>query len=157
MTSHRRPAVDAAVAALGELMAERRRSSMAWVRACDLTMAQLHVLAILHESGAMTVGALAEALSISAPSVSAVVDRLEERGVAVRERSEDDRRTVHVSLTAEGRRFAEELHGLGTDVFRQVLAELSDADLGDMVRIAGLLREASARVAQRSRRAAAAS
>jgi DNA-binding MarR family transcriptional regulator len=143
VSAPRRPAVEAALAALGELIAERRRSSMAFLRCCDLSMAQLHVLATLHEHGEMSVGALAEALSISAPSASAVVDRLVERDMLRRERSEDDRRTVRVSLSDSGRRFTEQVHGLGAEQFRGILGRLADADLRELVRLAGLLREAT--------------
>lgn len=132
--------------ALGELVAERRRSSMAWLRGCDLSMAQVHVLATLHQHGDMTVGALAEALSISAPSASTLADRLVERGLVGRERCEDDRRTVRLSLSPSGRRFTDEMHGLGAAQFRRILAQLSDADLDELSRLAGLLRDATARV-----------
>lgn len=142
----RRAAIDTAMNALGELVAERRRSSMAWLRGCDVSMAQIHVLATLHEQDGMTVGALAEALAISAPSASAVVERLVERDMVQRERSEDDRRTVHLSLSRKGRELFEEMHGLGADHFRRVLDRLSDEDLGEVARIAGLLRDATAAV-----------
>ncbi|HXA28965.1 MAG TPA: MarR family transcriptional regulator [Candidatus Angelobacter sp.] len=152
MSRTHRAAVEAAMAAVGELVAERRRSSMAWVRGCDVSMAQLHVLATLHEQGDMTVGALAEALSISAPSASAVVDRLVERDLVRRERSADDRRIVRLSLSDAGRRFTEQVHGLGAENFRRILAELSDDDLGDLVRVTLRLRDASAAVADREQR-----
>jgi DNA-binding MarR family transcriptional regulator len=148
MTRPRRQAIEAAMAAVGELFAERRRGSMAWVRGCDISMAQLHVLATLHEQGDLTVGALAESLGISAPSASAVVDRLVERDLVARERSEDDRRIVRLSLSGTGRQLIEQIHGLGADQFRRVLAELSDDELGDLARIALRLRAASAKVAQ---------
>jgi len=138
------------MAALGELVAERRRSSMEFFRCCDISMGQLHALATVHERGATTVGALAEALSISAPSASAIVDRLVERDMLLRERSEDDRRTVRLSLTEGGRRFTEQLHGLGSESFRRILDQLGDDDLLQVARLAGLLRDASARVGQRA-------
>jgi DNA-binding MarR family transcriptional regulator len=141
--------VEAALAAVGELVAERRRSSMAWLRECELSMAQVHVLATLHEHGEMTVGALADALSISAPSASSLADRLVERDLLQRRRNEDDRRSVRLSLSPTGERFTERIHGLGTEHFRRVLARLDDADLGDLVRVAGLLREASAAEGER--------
>ena len=149
MTRGRRPAVDAAMLAVAELFAERRRSSMAWLRGCDVSMAQLHVLATLHEHGDMTVGALAEALSISAPSASGVVDRLVERGMVSRERSEDDRRSVRLSLSECGRQLTEQVHGLGAENFRRILTELSDGDLADLARVALALRDASAKVGGR--------
>ncbi len=146
MTASRRAAVDRAMAAIAELLAERRRSSMAWLRGCDISMGQLHVLATLQEHDTMTVGALADALSISAPSASSIVDRLVERGLVGRERCEEDRRTVRLSLSPQGRRFIGELHGLGAEQLRGLLGELDDADLGALTRLAGLLREAGARV-----------
>jgi DNA-binding MarR family transcriptional regulator len=144
VSASRRPALEAALSAFAELVAERRRSSMAWLRECDLSMAQLHVLATLHERGEMTVGALADALSIAAPSASTLADRLVERGLVARERSEGDRRTVRLSLSPTGERLTEQMHGLGAEQFRRVLARLSDADLGDVVRLVGLLRQAGA-------------
>jgi DNA-binding MarR family transcriptional regulator len=146
MTPRQRPAVEAVVAAIGDLVAERRRSSMAWLRDCDISLAQLHVVSTLAERGDMTVGSLAEALSISAPSASGIVDRLVERGMLMRVRSEDDRRTVRVSLAEAGRQITEQMHGVGGQQVRAILNELSDADLAELQRLAGLLRDASARV-----------
>jgi DNA-binding MarR family transcriptional regulator len=147
MSSRRRPAVEAVVAAMADLVAERRRSSMAWLRGCDISLAQLHVVSTLYEQGDMTVGSLADALSISAPSASGIVDRLVERGMLARVRSEDDRRTVRVSLAEGGRQLTEQMHGIGAQQLRSILDELSDEDLGELARLAGLLRDASARMA----------
>jgi DNA-binding MarR family transcriptional regulator len=144
-----RPALDAALAAVDELVAARRRSSTGWLRDCDLSIGQVHVLATLQENGAMTVGALAEALAIAAPSATGIVDRLVERGLVERVRSEADRRVVQVSLSEGGRRAVEQMHGLGKAQVRRVFAELGDDDLAEVVRLAGLLRRASEKVAAR--------
>jgi DNA-binding MarR family transcriptional regulator len=140
--------VEAVVEAITDLVAERRRSSMAWLRDCDISLAQLHVVSTLYERGDMTVGALAEALSISAPSASGIVDRLVERGMLERVRSEDDRRTVRVSLAEAGRRLTDQMHGIGGQQVRAILNEVSDADLAEMARLTRMLREATAKVKQ---------
>jgi DNA-binding MarR family transcriptional regulator len=149
VTSRRRPAIKAAATALGEMLAVRRRSSMAWLRACDISLAQIHVVSTLHERGPMTVGAVAEALDISAPSVTGIVDRMVERGMVERVRAEDDRRTVRVSLSESGRAMAERIYGEGAAEMHEVLAELSDDDLAEVTRLALLLRDAQEKVGAR--------
>lgn len=146
-----RPALDAAMCAIEELVAARRRTSTEWLRGCELSIAQAHVLATLQHHGALTVGALAESLEITAPTATGIVDRLVERDLVERVRSEEDRRVVQVSLSDTGRRVLEQMHGLGKAQVRRVLAELSDDDLGEMVRLAGLLRAASEKVGARAR------
>ena len=49
-----------------------------------------------------TIGALAERLCLKHHTTVGLVDKLEERGLAVRVRSDADRREVLVSLTADG-------------------------------------------------------
>lgn len=46
---------------------------------------------------------IAELLTIGKSAVTKTVDRLEERGLLTRERDPADRRTVHATLSAEGR------------------------------------------------------
>lgn len=56
-----------------------------------------------------TIGDLAERLQIRHHSVVELIDRLESRGLARRQRSATDRRKVCVELTAEGERVLESL------------------------------------------------
>jgi DNA-binding MarR family transcriptional regulator len=56
-----------------------------------------------------TIGELAERLQIRHHSVVELIDRLESRGLARRQRSATDRRKVCVELTAEGERILESL------------------------------------------------
>jgi DNA-binding MarR family transcriptional regulator len=56
---------------------------------------------IVHGSGEITGGELAVQLGVSPPSVSAMVDRLVERGMLVRNRSSEDRRKVVLKMSSE--------------------------------------------------------
>ena len=133
MSAPDRPALDAVVGEIEALLVERRRRSMAWWRECDLSVPQLHLLATLNERGPTTVGALADALCVSAPSASTIVDRLVERGAVERIRCTADRRQVMVSLSEQGRRFAEDMHGVGHSALQGVLGQLDDAELAQML------------------------
>jgi len=68
----------------------------------DLTLPQFRTLEMIRERGEVTIKELAQALQVSSPSASAMVERLVEMGLSVREQSHEDRRAVHVRLTQEG-------------------------------------------------------
>lgn len=67
-----------------------------------LTFPQFNMLMVLREMREATIKDLAEALQVSAPSASTMVDRLVDLGVLDRSQSQVDRRTVLVRLTASG-------------------------------------------------------
>ncbi len=68
----------------------------------DLTIPQLNMLMTCHDIGPTTIKEIAADLEVSAPSVSAMVDRLVEIRVLTREQSSQDRRQVVVRLTELG-------------------------------------------------------
>jgi DNA-binding MarR family transcriptional regulator len=61
------------------------------------------------EGEAPHIGHLAERLQIQHHSAVELVDRLVRKGLVTRTRSEEDRREVHVQLTASGERILEQL------------------------------------------------
>jgi len=64
----------------------------------------LLLLLLLHEDRPfVTPSAIADRLGIRRASVTALLDWLEKRAWIVREKSEHDRRMIHVSITQEGR------------------------------------------------------
>ena len=78
----------------------------------QLTPSQVHALLWLGHEGATTMGELARRLGITEKTMTGVVDRLEREGFVQRERSMQDRRVVHSSLTAEGQRVYQRLDRL---------------------------------------------
>lgn len=91
---------------------------------CDLTLAQMTMVMLVHERGQMTLKELAEALRVSPPSASAMVDRLVETGVLTREQNRADRREViiRIAASAETDMEAAERQALGAIV--EVLEKL---------------------------------
>jgi DNA-binding MarR family transcriptional regulator len=89
----------------------------------------MHVLMLLHERGALTVGQLAETLGVSMPSVSSQLDRLEEHQLVERRRDESDRRLVHIVLTDAGARDAEAAAGFRRELAEQLLAGFDQDEL----------------------------
>jgi DNA-binding MarR family transcriptional regulator len=68
-------------------------------------------LDILDQEGPMTAGRLAERARLSPGAMTALLDRLEKRGLARRTRDAKDRRRVLVEVTPELRQMGAELYG----------------------------------------------
>ena len=67
----------------------------------ELSVAQMNAITIVSKHGPLSMGVLAEQLGITAPSASAMVDRLVEKGILLREHSSEDRRKVEVRISPE--------------------------------------------------------
>jgi DNA-binding MarR family transcriptional regulator len=105
-------------------------------------------LDILDQEGPMTAGRLAEQAHLSPGATTALIDRLEEKGLARRTRDTDDRRRVLVEVTPELRRGAEQLYGT-PDEGAQELGIYSDEQLEFLI---GFLRSNIAYQEERMRR-----
>lgn len=67
-----------------------------------LTGPQLVCLRELRAAGRSTPSELARRVSLSQPTITGILDRLEARGLVARERNPEDKRRVHVWLTERG-------------------------------------------------------
>jgi DNA-binding MarR family transcriptional regulator len=106
---------DALLAYLDALTLAEPIQARLWQEA-EITLTQLSVLRELRE-GPQTAGRLADALGISATSVTRLVDRLERRALVGRRREADDRRCVEIHLAPAGERLLGEIRVLrGTDL-----------------------------------------
>ena len=85
-------------------------------------------LDILGQEGPMTAGRLAERARLSPGAMTALLDRLEEKGLARRTRDTEDRRRVLVEVTAELHQRAEQLYG-APEEGAQELANYTDEQL----------------------------
>ena len=73
----------------------------------------------------ITVAMVAEAVQLSAPTVSRILDKMEKGGYVSRERSSKDRRRVCISLTEQG---WQRVENLPTPLHEQFLDRLDDLD-----------------------------
>ncbi|HWD61854.1 MAG TPA: MarR family transcriptional regulator [Humibacter sp.] len=104
----------------------------------DMSIVLTRMLGILRDRRP-TVNRLAELLDLDKSSVSGLVARAERRGLVTRAPSADDRRSVLVSLTDEGRGLAKEVTAeFGGDV-ADLLRGLSQRDTVTVTRIANAI------------------
>ena len=100
--------------------------------ASGLSAARLSALSVLVFGGPTTVGALARAEQVSAPTMSRLVSGLERDGFVVREADEGDARAVRVRATPKGRRVLVRGRERRVQELTQLLEGLSDDDLGTL-------------------------
>lgn len=67
-----------------------------------LTAPQILLLQTIRNKGEVTIGQLANEVSLSQATVTTILDRLEKRGYIYRARSQQDKRKVHAYLTEPG-------------------------------------------------------
>lgn len=66
-----------------------------------LTTPQILLLQTIRDKGKVTIGEIANEMSLSQATVTSILDRLEKRDMVYRERSTEDKRKVHACLTAQ--------------------------------------------------------
>lgn len=137
------PTEEQIVSALRRIVRAIDLQSRRMVESCGLTGPQLVVLRTVGRLGGSSVSALARAVSLSQPTVSGILERLEKRGLVRRERSHQDRRSVFVDLTAEGGRVLRDAPSLLQDRFQRELARLEEWERTQMLsilqRLAGMM------------------
>jgi DNA-binding MarR family transcriptional regulator len=145
MTAHAGPpraSVLAAVDAVQSWLERRKRAMARDMHECGQSPAQLHLLGLLNELGPTTVSHLAALLGTTPPSASAMVDRMVDTGQVSRERNEDDRRVVTVSLGPGGRAALEAALGGRREMLERVFSQLDDEELRTTLRVMARLEEA---------------
>ncbi|MSR36729.1 MAG: MarR family transcriptional regulator [Gemmatimonadetes bacterium] len=90
--------------ALARCYATFARTVSTRVAEYGLTTPQFGVLEALYHLGPLPLGELAAKLLVTGGNITYVMDRLEEQGLVLRERSSQDRRVVRAQLTEAGER-----------------------------------------------------
>lgn len=108
-----------------------------------ITLPGMLILNKIIREGEQRLGDLAEQLDFTSGAITALSDKLEKGGYTVRRRKEDDRRTVLLDITAEGRALAQRNSNIGarciTLLFEGFTEEELDLQSGFYERMIGNL------------------
>lgn len=69
----------------------------------DLTNDQHYTLRYMHRAGSCTSSELAEVFEVKKSAITAIINRMWEKGLIQRTRDENDRRVVYLTLTDKGK------------------------------------------------------
>lgn len=93
-----------------------------------LSPVEFTILALLAHNEDVTPKRLAQAVAVSAPAVTLLIDRLAERGLLTRDRSDADRRTQLLRLTRKGSLLAQQSLEVSRTMENDLLRALSEAE-----------------------------
>ena len=99
----------------------------------DLTLPQFRVLGILAE-GSSAASGLADRLAVRRPSITALIDGLEARGLVERRQEDTDRRRVELRLTPDGARILAEADRTVDDYLASIAAFLPNKEEAQALR-----------------------
>ena len=112
------------------------------------TLSDYAVLEVLLHKGALPVNAIGEKVLLTSGSMTTAVQRLEKKGLVVRERSESDARVVLVHLTDEGMNLIQEAFTAHAEDLDELFTEFSE---DERIQFAGLMRKLGQRSQKLSR------
>ena len=87
-----------------QILARRTRAINAGLRPYGLDYSRWRVLAVLQQHSGATMGRLADLTSVDRTTLTRTLGLMEEAGLIVRREGKSDRRSLAISLTAQGRR-----------------------------------------------------
>jgi len=94
----------------------------------DLRKVEFSLLMLVQANEAIAPKRLARALAVTAPNLTLLLDRLQDRGLIRRERNPLDGRSQNVVLTDRGRKLAREAAAAAEPMERELLSNLSGAE-----------------------------
>jgi DNA-binding MarR family transcriptional regulator len=94
----------------------------------DLSATEVAVLGRIYRKGSSTPGALARAEHVQPPSMTRIIERLEQRGYLRRDPDPSDGRQVLVSGTARGQQFIEDSRAMRTRWLAGQIDKLDETD-----------------------------
>jgi MarR family 2-MHQ and catechol resistance regulon transcriptional repressor len=112
-----------------------------------ISQAQASVLLVLKGVGQpLPLSRLARYLVQEAQSVTSLVDRLEARSLVRRVPDQRDRRVIHVELTPDGEEMFNQIFPAAWQGCKEAFTELSGAELKELARLSGKVRDRSAQL-----------
>jgi DNA-binding MarR family transcriptional regulator len=100
-----------------------------------VTSSQFKVLIIVSQFGTDTPADLCRHLSLDSGSMTRMLDRLEQKNLIARSRSDVDRRQVQIMLTEEGKTLSNRLPQVGADAMNEMFTSMEPEDMAHLERI----------------------
>ena len=109
----------------------RRRLVMAPLADTDVDIKLLHfeIMNVLKEEGTLHPAKIGERLLVAKAQMTHLIDKLVALGFVKREMDSSDRRTINITLTDKGSTVREEQENMVTNAVRDIMADLTEAEL----------------------------
>ena len=115
-----------ALIALRQIQRRTEQASKKLAAQARLTPSQLLVMQILAERGKVSAGEVSDLTQLKHATITSLVDKLVARGLATRQRCQEDRRRVWLTLLPEGENATTAAPDLLQDIFQTRFESLPD-------------------------------
>ncbi|MEP2718786.1 MarR family transcriptional regulator [Pseudophaeobacter sp.] len=95
----------------------------------SLSAGHLSVLGMIHRKPELVQNTYGAILAINDATLGRYVDKLEDHGLVLRERCDEDRRTVRLSLTPPGLAYIADVKSRLSAVRAEIVGDLGDSDI----------------------------
>jgi len=99
----------------------------------EISEQQWRILRVLWEVNECTSAELAKKTLLPSPSLVGIIDRMSTKKLVTRQRSKEDRRIVHVSLTSKGRALQDKIMPEVDAIYEQMVSRCDDAAWQTMI------------------------
>jgi DNA-binding MarR family transcriptional regulator len=101
----------------------------------DLRPADYSVITLINANPNITQKRLSQAINVSPPNLATLLDRLEERGLVMRQRNPNDKRSQTLVLTADGHSLCKKADKAVFELENDATSMLSDAERAELLRL----------------------
>ena len=91
----------------------------------NLSITEFSVLEVLYYQGKQTIQQIGNRILISSGSMTYVIDKLEQKGIIKRNDCREDRRVIHITLTAEGMEMMDNIMPMYQDIVDSFFVDLT--------------------------------
>ncbi len=99
----------------------------------DFTLSEIKALSAFRGESDYTMGELSKNAQVTMPSMTEMIDKLEKKGIAERDRDANDRRVVKVRLTSKGKKLRKEFMQKRLKDLKDIFGKLSEKELNDLI------------------------
>ncbi|HLH85540.1 MAG TPA: MarR family winged helix-turn-helix transcriptional regulator [Thermoplasmataceae archaeon] len=117
------------------LFLEWRRSIERNLGSNSIKPVEIKILKVLEERGETPVAVIADRVGVTSPWVTASVNRLVQKGLARKIRSESDKRVTRVSITPNGIVYLNRMKEFYTSIIRNAFDSLTEEERKSLTRV----------------------
>lgn len=95
------------IESVGQALVNAKVEKLKKIGASEINLTQFQYISVINQNGDLSFTGLAQALNLSKPAVTSIVNKLIEQGYVYKRQSASDRRVYHIHLTEEGKQVAD--------------------------------------------------
>ena len=118
---------------VGQALVNAKVEKLQKIGASEINLTQFQYISVINHSDDLTFTGLAQALNLSKPAVTSIINKLIEQGYAYKRQSDSDRRVYHIHLTDEGKQVADAYEESRRDYVEGIHQALTESEFTQLL------------------------